>query len=247
MWSALIPQNLFKGKERVTLFKTQRDIYCILDICKIADLVIFVTSTKGTDVTNMKKNPDKFSNCIDSFGYEILTMLRAQGIPQHIALVQDLDLIADKHRSDVKKLFTRYIESELKPDKTFCSAISNTSNNLDETKAILRLICSLPPFSVHLDIKKHRSFMLCQHINVLEREEGNKLNALNEEICDMELFGYLRGNTLNVNNFLHITGFGDFLIGDVEQYDDPIPIQNNYGLNMSVNQSLNEKKQNDKI
>jgi hypothetical protein len=228
LWSALVPQNLFKGKERITFFKTQRDIYCILDICKIADLVIFVSSTKGTDVSNWKKNPDKFSNCIDSFGYEILTMLRAQGLPQHIAVIQDLDTIADKHKSDVKKLFTRYMESELKPDKIYCN--NNINNNkLDEAKGIIRLICSLPPFAVSLDIKKHRSYMLCQHINVIERSEENRLNNANEEICDLELFGYLRGNTINVNNFLHITGFGDYLISDVELFEDPIPVNNNYG------------------
>jgi len=242
LWSALVPQSLFKGRERVTFVKTQRDIYCILDICKIADLVIFVSSTKGTDVTNWKKNPDKFSNCIDSFGYEILTMLRAQGLPQHISIIQDLETIGDKHKSDVKKLFTRYIESELKPDKIFCNSNNNINNKLDETKGIIRLICSLPPFEVSLDIKKHRSYMLCQHINVLERPEENKFNNANEELCDMELFGYLRGNTMNINNFLHITGFGDFLISDVELFDDPIPVQNNIN---NDNKSTNSNNNND--
>ena len=244
MWTASIPTNLFKGKERVTFFKTQRDIYCILDICKIADLVIFVTSTKGTDVSNWKKNPDKFSNCIDGFGYEILSMLRAQGLPQHIAMIQDLELIADKHKSDVKKLFTRYLESELKPDKTFCNSNNNSNNNcntsnIDETKAILRLICSLPPFAVSLDIKKHRSYMLCQHINVLDRPEESKFNTANEELVDLELFGYLRGNTLSINNFMHITGFGDFLISDVETSEDPVPIQSNHPSLNSMNTSIN--------
>jgi hypothetical protein len=161
-------------------------------------------------------------------------MLNAQGLPQHIALIQDLELIADKHRSDVKKLFSRYIESELKPDKTFCNSNQNPISRLDETKAIIRLICSLPPFAVSLDIKKHRSYMLCQNINVIDRSHENKYNALNEELCDLELFGYLRGNTLNINNFLHITGFGDYLISDVEIYEDPIPVQSNQGLNTSI-------------
>ena len=60
----------------------------------------------------------------------------------------------------------------------------------------------------------------------------------------MELFGYLRGNTLNVNNFLHITGFGDFLISDVEQYEDPVPIQNAQGLNLSVHQTKKNSRKN---
>jgi len=228
MWTALVPTNLFKGKERISFFKTTRDIYCILDICKIADSIIFVSSCKKTDYSNWKKDPDRFSNSIDKFGYEILSMLRAQGLPQHISLIQDLELIPDKHRSDVKKLFTRYMESELKPDKII------SLNTIDEIKAIIRLICSLPPFTVSLDIKKHRSYMLCQKINILEKSQNDLLNpssanAKFDDLFDMELYGYLSGNTINVNNYLHITGFGDYLIADVEVVDDPIPV--NHGLN----------------
>ncbi len=240
MWTSLVPNNLFKGKERISFFKTSRDVYCILDICKIADLIIFVSSCKKTDYANWKKDPDRFSNSIDSFGYEILSMLRAQGLPQHISLIQDLDDIPDKHRSDVKKLFTRYMESELKPDKII------TLNNIDEIKALIRHICSLPPFAVSLDIKKHRSYMLCQRINILEKKETELNNTLikNEDFCDLELFGYLRGNTTNVNNYLHITGFGDYLIADVEVFDDPIPV--NYGgLNSSFSKSRKSSSVND--
>jgi len=230
MWSALVPNNLFKGKERISFFKTSRDIYCILDICKVADLILFVSSCKKTDYSNWKKDPDRFSNSIDLFGYEILSMLRAQGLPQHISIIQDLDLIPDKHRSDVKKLFTRYMESELKPDKILAL------NTIDEVKGIIRLICSLPPFSVSLDIKKHRSYMLCQRINILETLENEmNINSKIDDVCDLELFGYLRGNTINSNNYLHITGFGDYLISDVEVVNDPIPV--NFNLNTTISKS----------
>lgn len=236
MWTAFVPTNLYKGKERISMFKTSRDIYCILDICKIADLIIFVTNCKKTDYANWKKDPDRFSNSIDSFGYEILSMLRAQGLPQHISIIQDLESIPEKHRTDVKKLFTRYIESELKPDKIFAS------NANDELKAIIRLICSLPPFAVSLDIKRHRSYMLCQKINVLENNNNNNNsnqinlnNANSNDLVDLELFGYLKGNTIRENNYLHITGFGDYLIADVENHEDPCPAGNQgVGLNSSM-------------
>lgn len=234
MWTALVPTNLFKGKERISFFKTTRDLYCILDICKIADLIVFVSSCKKTDYANWKKDPDRFSNSIDSFGYEILSMLRAQGLPNHISIIQDLESIPDKHRTDVKKLFTRYMESELKPDKIL------SLSNIDEVKAVIRLICSLPPFAVSLDIKKHRSYMLCQKVNIMEKKENDFLNSSSanaklDDLCDMELFGYLRGNTISVNNYLHITGFGDYLIADVEVVDDPIPV--NFGLNSTFSKS----------
>ena len=39
-----------------------------------------------------------------------------------------------------------------------------------------------------------------------------------------EFSGYIRGNTLNIGNYMHITGFGDFLITNVESDQDPCAI-----------------------
>ena len=55
MWTALVPPNIHKGKERISLIKTNRDIYSILDNCKVADAIIFVSSCKNTDFTNGKQ------------------------------------------------------------------------------------------------------------------------------------------------------------------------------------------------
>jgi pre-rRNA-processing protein TSR1 len=204
MWTSLIPQNIYKGKERLSLIKTNRNIYNILDICKVVDIIIFVTNCKSADYSKWKTDPDKFSNAIDDFGYSILTMLRAQGLPQHICVLQGLENIPDKHKTDIKKLFNRYFESELSPQKIF-----NLSGH-DENKAIIRLLCSISTFTTHLDIRKHRSYMLCEKLTVNN--------------TDLELYGYIRGNTLNINNYIHLTGIGDFLVTNVEVENDPCPV-----------------------
>jgi pre-rRNA-processing protein TSR1 len=205
MWTALVPQNIYKGKERISFIKTSRNIHNILDICKVVDVVMFVTSCKSADYSKWKTDPDKYSHAIDEDGYSILTMLRAQGLPQHICVLQGLESIPDKYKTDIKKLFNRYFESELKPEKIF-----PFSSN-DDNKAIIRLLCSISPFTVHLDLRKHRSYMLCE-----------KLLTCGDS--DLELYGYIRGNTLAAGNYIHLTGIGDYLVSNVEVESDPCPI-----------------------
>lgn len=212
IWTALVPNLIFKGKERLSLLRTNRDIYSILDTCKAADFIIFVSSCQNTDYSKWKTDPDKYSHTIDEFGYEILSMLRVQGLPRHIGLLQHLEVIPTKNKTDIKKLFTRYFDSELKPDKVFASS------EADDVKAMTRHICAASAFTVSLDLRKHRSYMVCEKVNPVESVNGQ---------IDLELYGYIRGNTLNVNNYIHLTGFGDYLVSSVETVDDPCPNPHN--------------------
>ena len=54
--------------------------------------------------------------------------------------------------------------------------------------------------------------MLCEKLNIVQSDK-DKTNA---DSVDLELYGYLRGNTLNINNYIHISGFGDYLVTNVE-------------------------------
>ena len=41
----------------------------------------------------------------------------------------------------------------------------------------------------------------------------------------MQLTGYLRGQTLSVNRLVHLPGYGDFQLSQVDALDDPYPLQ----------------------
>jgi len=227
MLTAAIPFQLYKGKERISLIKTGKDIYSILDICKVVDIIIFVSSCKNAEYTKWKTDPDKYAHAIDESGYKILTMLRAQGMPQHMCVLQDLDAIPDKHRTDIKKLYTRYFESELQPDKVFnLSSKIHDGNHKDEYKALIRFVCSSSPSLKNLSIRKHRSYMLCEKVNF-------SIQSNNDKEIDLELSGYIRGNTLNVGNYVHLTGFGDYLVSNVEMDTDPCPVNFFHGNSSS--------------
>lgn len=92
--------------------KSSRDMYEILDMTKVCDVVLFAFSCRNIDVSNWKKDPDVFANAIDERGYEILTMMRGQGLPYPIGVLLDIETVGEKKRGEVKKLFHRYFVSE---------------------------------------------------------------------------------------------------------------------------------------
>jgi hypothetical protein len=229
MFTSSVPHQIFKGKERLTVVTTKREIYNILDICKVADVIIFVSSCKNVDASNWKLDPDKYSPSIDELGYKILSMIRAQGIPTHMGVIQDLDLINAKYRTDIKKLFTRYFESELQPDKIFSlqnSVDFEVISQVDEYKNLIRNICGMNMLS-NLELRKHRSFMMAERVTY---NQGG-----------LEISGYIKGNTLNIKNYIHITGFGDYQMESIEYDNDPIPIKSHIKVKGSIDIDMKEK------
>ena len=248
--SYIIPGKLYKGKERITFIKTKRDIYSILDTCKIADILLFVSSCKKCQADKWQIDPDKYSFCIDEFGYQIISIIKAQGLTDHICCIQDLNSIPVKRRTEIVKLYSRYFTSELKPSKIFDffnnEPIGQDSNmdlhDENQIKAIIRLNCAKAPYTTNLDLQKHRSYMMVEDIKKIEDNEA-------------EIFGYIRGNTLIPGKYIHITGFGDYKIKDVEVVDDPLPVKSKFDKkgemevekNINTNNKEDNKKKNEEM
>lgn len=239
LFTSVVPLNIFKGKERLSFIKSKRDIYNILDLTKVCDNIIFVSSCKKAEYSKWKEDPDKYAHCIDDFGYEILSILRAQGLPDHICIVQDLAEIPEKHKTDIKKLYSRYFESELKPQKIF------SYNNEDDVKSVIRHLCSMNNVHTHLELRKHRSYLLSEKINI---NANANVTTQAEKTVDLEIYGYIRGNTLIPKTFVHITGLGDYLLDSYEIVDDPCPVAYNNrnigktrGNSMDVDQQMNKE------
>ena len=238
--SYIIPGKIYKGKERLTFIKTTRDIYSILDACKVSDIIYFISSYSKTEYDKWQTDPDKYSNCIDEFGYKILSMIRAQGLTDHIGIIQDLHLIPNKKQNEIKKLYQRYLTSEIKPNKIF-NFYNNKNkdepnlelNDENEIKAILRLSCALAPYTTNLELRKHRSYMLIENI---VKDEKNNLNA--------NIYGYIRGNTLIEGKYIHITGFGDYKVLNIEISNDPLPVKSK---KKKINKKTKKKKKEKKM
>lgn len=57
----------------------------------MADLVLVVMSCSETDIKGVKVDPDRFSNAIDETGYKALGLLRSQGLPALVGVLQHLE------------------------------------------------------------------------------------------------------------------------------------------------------------
>ncbi len=55
----------------------RNDVYSVLDVGKISDLIIMVMSCKNTKESNLKIDPDAHSDAIDEVGYKALALLRS--------------------------------------------------------------------------------------------------------------------------------------------------------------------------
>jgi hypothetical protein len=70
--------NLGSKKQRLIFLEINReDDYSILEVGKIADIILVVMSCAESDVTGVKIDPDRYSNAIDEDGYRALSLLRS--------------------------------------------------------------------------------------------------------------------------------------------------------------------------
>ena len=63
----------------------------VLEVGKIADLIIVAMSCSESDIKGVKVDPDRYSNAIDEQGYKALGLLRSQGLPALIGVLQHLE------------------------------------------------------------------------------------------------------------------------------------------------------------
>ena len=112
-----------------------------MDIAKIADIVVVSMSCKKTNVNGVKQDPFEHAKAIDELGYRALSLIRSQGMPSLIGVLQHIENISSIKHSYVKKLFTRIFTSEFTDNYKFMplnkssDIIQNTDSN-----ALLRQI-----------------------------------------------------------------------------------------------------------
>lgn len=77
----------------------RNDPYSVLDVGKIADIILVVMSCKETNVQGVKDDPFLHSNAIDELGYRALSLIRSQGMPSLIGVLQHLEFISSIKQS----------------------------------------------------------------------------------------------------------------------------------------------------
>lgn len=170
------------------------DLYSILDATKVADTVVLLYS---------------LDSGFDDIGDTILSVLFAQGLPSPIHVVQGLEAIAVKQRSEVKKQITKILESRFPGEKIHCV------DKKEDAILLLRQIANQKRRPV--SYRDGRPHLLAESIEFCHGDDQNLVGTL-------KVSGYLRGQQLSVNSLVHIPGHGDFQMAQIDAPDDPHPL-----------------------
>ena len=112
----------------------------------------------------------------------------------------------------MKKLFSRYFFSEFNNQNQFMSI--NKFNQGSDVNALLRQIAVTYPKEITW--RNDRSYML------------SEVADINYDKKEVQLHGYIRGNTLNIKRLIHLTGISSqmaFKIKQIEIANDPCPLK----------------------
>jgi pre-rRNA-processing protein TSR1 len=127
----------------------------VLNIALVSDVLVFVTSCRGAEIKDLKKDPDLFSKCIDESGYKIIQTIKYQGLSNIIGVMQHLEEVPQNKKQQVKRLFARYFTSEFSEKDKFLTFNSENCMVESETNTILRALAVMFPKS--FNYQHHRS------------------------------------------------------------------------------------------
>ncbi|XP_022251873.1 pre-rRNA-processing protein TSR1 homolog [Limulus polyphemus] len=182
-------------KHRYTfLIPRSGDVYAILDASKVADTLILLHSIEEP---------------IDESGKTILSCLFAQGLPSTVHVVQGLDLLSGKRKSEVKKDIQRKIENRFPDEKLHV---------IDKSQDALQLLHYIGSQKKRtLTVRDRRPHLLAEDTSF------EKNNSQSSE-GTLKVSGYVRGHPLSVNGLIHIPGWGDFQLSEIDAATDPHPL-----------------------
>ncbi|KAG6844375.1 hypothetical protein H0H87_007367 [Tephrocybe sp. NHM501043] len=221
------PITVVSGKKRrLTFIECNNDLNSMIDIGKIADLVLLMID--------------------GSFGFEMetfefLNILQAHGFPKVIGVLTHLDLIkkAATLRDTKKALKKRFWTEIYQGAKLFY--LSGVLNGRYPDSEILNLsrFISVMKFRP-LVFRNSHTYVLADRIEDLTSRE---LVRTTEGKCDrtVTMYGYVRGTHLRTGAKVHIPGVGDLAVKTIEVLGDPCPLPGS-DAEQEKRRKLSEKK-----
>lgn len=192
-------------KRRLTIIECNNDINAMIDIAKCADLVLLM--------------------CDASFGFEMeifefLNICQVHGMPKIMGVLTHLDSIKNSKALQKKKklLKHRFWTEVYQGAKLFyLSGIQHGEYLRNEIKNLGRFI-HVMKFRP-LTWRGQHSYVLADRMEDITNQEAIRLNPK----CDRNvvLYGYVRGIPLKKDTTVHIAGFGDIKIDELQALPDP--------------------------
>ncbi|KAJ3398596.1 Glycoside hydrolase 2 (Mannanase, beta-galactosidase), partial [Chytridiales sp. JEL 0842] len=203
------PVTVVSGKkQRLTFIECNNDLNSMIDIAKVADLVLLLIDA--------------------SFGFEMetfefLNILQCHGFPKVMGVLTFLDKFRDNKRlkKTKKRIKQRFWTEIYQGAKLFyLSGIINGKYLKQEVLNLSRFI-SVMKFRP-LAWRNTHPYVLADRVEDLTDPEKVAENPK----CDrtVSIYGYLRGTNLKQNTTLHIPGVGDQKISSLSILTDPCPL-----------------------
>ncbi|XP_076662632.1 ribosome biogenesis protein BMS1 homolog [Halictus rubicundus] len=195
-------------KRRITFIECNNDINSMIDIAKVADLVLLLID--------------------GSFGFEMeifefLNICQVHGMPRIMGVLTHLDLIknAKQLKKTKKTLKQRFWTEVYAGAKLFyLSGLLHGEYLRMEVKNLARFI-SVMKFRP-LTWRSTHPYILTDRVEDLTPPESIRQNPKTDRT--ISLYGYVRGVPLNKETSIHIPGCGDLKIKDVSFLSDPCPL-----------------------
>lgn len=203
------PVTVVTGKKRrITLIECNNDIGSMIDLAKVADLVLLL--------------------CDASFGFEMevfefLNICQVHGMPRIMGVLTHLDLVKNsKQLKNVKKTLKHRFWTEVYPGAKlfYLSGILHGEYLRNEIKNLGRFI-SIIKFRP-LTWRTQHSYLLGDRYEDLTNLELVRRDPKVDR--NVSLYGYVRGVPLGRAASVHIAGLGDVKIHDVSFLPDPCPL-----------------------
>ncbi|XP_072138476.1 ribosome biogenesis protein BMS1 homolog isoform X1 [Mobula birostris] len=216
------PVTIIAGKKRrLSIIECGNDINSMIDLAKVADLVLMLTDA--------------------SFGFEMetfefLNICQVHGFPKIMGVLTHLDAIKNNKqlKKTKKRLKHRFWTEVYQGAKLFyLSGMVHGQYQKQEIHNLGRFI-SVMKFRPLMWQMAH-PYILADRMEDLTNPEDVRVN----QKCDrrISMYGYLRGTYLKANSQVHVPGVGDFMVNKVDFLPDPCPLPE-----LQKKRSLNEKE-----
>ncbi|KAF7792582.1 hypothetical protein EIP86_003676 [Pleurotus ostreatoroseus] len=219
------PITVVSGKKkRLTFIECNNDLNSMIDIGKIADLVLLmIDGSYGFEMET----------------FEFLNVVQAHGFPKVIGVLTHLDLIKKAATlRDTKKMLKKRFWTEIYQGAKlfYLSGVLNGRYPDTEILNLSRFI-SVMKFRP-LVFRNSHPYMLADRIEDLTPREEVRLS---EGKCDrtVTVYGYLRGTNMRMGTKVHIPGVGDMEVKSITKLGDPCPLPD---ADSEKRRKLSEKK-----
>ncbi|WAQ97349.1 BMS1-like protein [Mya arenaria] len=202
------PVTVVSGKQRrLTLIECNNDICSMIDIAKVADLVLLLVDA--------------------SFGFEMetfefLNICQVHGFPRIMGVLTHLDTFRDSKRlrKTKKRLKHRFWTEGAK--LFYLSGMVNEEYQKTEVHNLCRFI-SVMKFRPLVWRTTHPYILADRMEDITDPETVRQRKKADRNIS---LYGYLHGTHMKNNINVHIPGCGDFPVHDIQFLSDPCPTPN---------------------